>query len=237
MSSKVFTHHQSGWDKFLSEFQFTITQHPGRLATLPDSLACGDYVYPERGVEYIDKNPQNSHQILKKDGIQESRLFSIKVDMLSVLKQVVMEELESEIRQFTKYVDRNRTITPYFQPGNKVWLASEPVKQSTISNQHQLPPPPAIVEEQEEWELAQFLDSKLKRGKLLYLLKWKGFSEDPERENWKPASNLTSSPDPFKDFHTFYPDKPGPNTSRVLFYGSWWGVEVMKLSSSPGMHL
>ncbi|MBW0483617.1 hypothetical protein O181_023332, partial [Austropuccinia psidii MF-1] len=39
----------------------------------------------------------------------------------------------------------------------------EPVKQSTILNQHQFPPPLVIMEEQEEWEVAQALDSKIKR--------------------------------------------------------------------------
>ncbi|MBW0473366.1 hypothetical protein O181_013081 [Austropuccinia psidii MF-1] len=91
----------------------------------------------------------------------------------------------------------------------------EPVKQSTIPNQHQLPPPPVIVQEQEEWEVAQVLDSKLKRGKLWYLVEWKGFSEDPERTTWEPASNLTNSPDLVKDFHSFFTDKPGLITSRV----------------------
>ncbi|MBW0583578.1 hypothetical protein O181_123293, partial [Austropuccinia psidii MF-1] len=91
----------------------------------------------------------------------------------------------------------------------------EPFKQSTIPNRHQLPPPPILVEEQEEWEAAEVLDSKLKRGKLWYLVEWKRFSEDPERTTWEPASNLTNSPDLVKDFHTLYPDKPGPNISRV----------------------
>ncbi|MBW0471675.1 hypothetical protein O181_011390 [Austropuccinia psidii MF-1] len=59
-------------------------------------------------------------------------------------------------------------------------------------SQRQLPPPPVLVEEQEEWEVAQVLDSKLKSGKLLYLVEWKGFSEDPARTTWEPASNLTS---------------------------------------------
>ncbi|MBW0558985.1 hypothetical protein O181_098700 [Austropuccinia psidii MF-1] len=90
-----------------------------------------------------------------------------------------------------------------------------PVKQSAIPNGHQLPPPPFQVEEQEEWEVAQVLDSKLKRGKLWYLVEWKGFSEGPERTTWEPASNLINSPDLVKDFHSLYPDKPGPNTSRV----------------------
>ncbi|MBW0534401.1 hypothetical protein O181_074116 [Austropuccinia psidii MF-1] len=113
----------------------------------------------------------------------------------------------------------------------------EPVKHLTIPNRHQLPPPPVLVEDQEEWEVAQVLDSKLKRGNLWYLVEWKGFSEDPERTTWEPASNLTNSSDLVEDFPSFYPDKPGPNTSRALFYGSWWGEEVMEVSSSPGMHL
>ncbi|MBW0576533.1 hypothetical protein O181_116248, partial [Austropuccinia psidii MF-1] len=185
---------------------------------------------------------------------------------LQSVQQVVKEELESAIRRLKKYADRNRSIPPDFQPGDKVWLASknikttrptnklserwlgpfevikkigshayhlklpqqwksvhlvlhvsllEPVKQSTIPNQHQLPSPPVLVEEQEKWEVAQVLDSKLRRGKLWYLSEWKGLSQDPERLTWKLASNLRDSPDLFKDFHSFYPDKPGPNTSRV----------------------
>ncbi|MBW0524648.1 hypothetical protein O181_064363 [Austropuccinia psidii MF-1] len=207
---------------------------------------------------------------------------------LQSFQKVFKEELESAIRRFKKYAERNRAIPPDFQPGDKVWLAFknikterptkrlperwlgpfevikkigshayhlklpqqwksvhpvfhvsllEPVKQSAIPNQHQLPPPPVLVEEQEEWEVAQVLDSKLKRGKLWYLVEWKGFSEDPERTSWEPASNLTNSPDLVKDFHSLYPGKPGPKYLKSLIYGAWWGEEVMKVSSSPGMHL
>ncbi|MBW0516461.1 hypothetical protein O181_056176 [Austropuccinia psidii MF-1] len=135
--------------------------------------------------------------------------------------QVVKEELESAIRRFKKYENRNRSIPPDVQPGDKsvhpVFHVSllEPVKQSSIPNRNQLPPPPVLVEEQEEWEVAQVLDSKLKRGKLCYLVEWKGFSEEPERTTWEPASNHTNSPDLVKDFHSLYPDNPGPITSRV----------------------
>ncbi|MBW0515357.1 hypothetical protein O181_055072, partial [Austropuccinia psidii MF-1] len=511
MSSKVLTCCQARWAEFLSEFHFTITYRPGRLATLPDALSCWDDVYPERGVDFLSKNPQNFHQVIKQDGIQESRLFSIKVEIFSDLVEKIQkevwqdkyykeilnqlargesvpdyslepraklllfkdrvviprnEELQLHILQrhhdsplaghpgqektlklikrdfywagmnqfikdyvssfqqcsknknihhkkfgllkplqipsvvvdrllkmaifiptygtitsldvtqifishvfpkhglpviivsdrgslfvssfwtqlfqhlkisrdisaafhpetdeqtervnklleqclwmyvsyhqddwytylplaefaynnaehsstkqspfftiygripsfdsiyisqdspagkrFKKYSDRNRAIPPDLQPVDKVWLASknikitrptkklserwlgafevlkkigshayhlklpqqwesvhtafhvsllEPVKHSTISNQHQLPPPPVLVEEQEEWEVAQVLDSKLKRGKLWYLVEWKEFSEDPERMTWEPAFNLTNSPDPVKDFH------------------------------------
>ncbi|MBW0560072.1 hypothetical protein O181_099787, partial [Austropuccinia psidii MF-1] len=133
---------------------------------------------------------------------------------LQPVQEVVKEELESAIRRFKKYADRNRAIPPDLQPWDKVWLASknikttrptkklserwlgpfevlkkigshayhlkfpqqsksvhpvfhvslsEPVKQSSIPNRNQLPPPPVLVEEQEEWEVAQVLHSKLKR--------------------------------------------------------------------------
>ncbi|MBW0506647.1 hypothetical protein O181_046362, partial [Austropuccinia psidii MF-1] len=38
MSSKVLTCHQACWAEFLSEFHFSITYHPGRMATSPDAL-------------------------------------------------------------------------------------------------------------------------------------------------------------------------------------------------------
>ncbi|MBW0519204.1 hypothetical protein O181_058919 [Austropuccinia psidii MF-1] len=162
---------------------------------------------------------------------------------LQSVHQVVKEELESAIRRFKKYADRNgptkkiseRWLGPFEviqkigshayhlklpQQWNSVHPVLhvsflEPVKQSTIPKQHQLPPPTALVKEQEEWEVAQVLDSKLRRGKLWYLVEWKGVSEDSERTAWKPASNLTNSSDLVKYLHSLYPDKPGPNTLRV----------------------
>ncbi|MBW0502636.1 hypothetical protein O181_042351 [Austropuccinia psidii MF-1] len=91
----------------------------------------------------------------------------------------------------------------------------EPVKQSSIPNQNQFPQPPILVEEQEEWEVSEILDSKLKRGELWYLVEWKGFTEDPERTTWEPDSSLNSSPDLVKDSHSLHPEKSGPITSIV----------------------
>ncbi|MBW0481696.1 hypothetical protein O181_021411 [Austropuccinia psidii MF-1] len=90
----------------------------------------------------------------------------------------------------------------------------EPVNTSTIPNQNQEPPPRVIIEDEEEWEVSQILDSKLKRGKLWYLVEWKGFSQDPERSIWEPNEKLKNCPELVKDFHYFYPEKPGPNSSR-----------------------
>ncbi|MBW0500101.1 hypothetical protein O181_039816 [Austropuccinia psidii MF-1] len=95
------------------------------------------------------------------------------------------------------------------------YFPHEPVKKSTIPNRHQEPPPPSIIEAEEEWEVSQILDSKLKRRNLWYLVEWKGVSQDPERPTWDPAKNPKNFPDLFKDFHSLYPDKPGPNSPRA----------------------
>ncbi|MBW0522021.1 hypothetical protein O181_061736 [Austropuccinia psidii MF-1] len=93
MSSKVLTHNQAHWAEFLPEFHFTISYCPGRLATLPDSLSHWEDVYPERGVDFISKNPQIFHQIIKQDVIQESRFFSIKVEIFSDFVYKIQKEV------------------------------------------------------------------------------------------------------------------------------------------------
>ncbi|MBW0491985.1 hypothetical protein O181_031700 [Austropuccinia psidii MF-1] len=67
MSSKVLTSRQAFWAEFLSEFHFSITCRPGRLATLPDALSRRDDFYPERGEHFISKNTMNFQQLLKQD--------------------------------------------------------------------------------------------------------------------------------------------------------------------------
>ncbi|MBW0569256.1 hypothetical protein O181_108971 [Austropuccinia psidii MF-1] len=59
MSSKVLTLLQAHQAELLSEFHSSITYRPGHLATLPDALSRWDYVYPERGGEFISNNRMN----------------------------------------------------------------------------------------------------------------------------------------------------------------------------------
>ncbi|MBW0573720.1 hypothetical protein O181_113435 [Austropuccinia psidii MF-1] len=152
------------------------------------------------------------------------------------VQQDVKRELEVAINQFKRYADKSRRWLGPFQILKKVSTQSyhlklpsqwksihlvfhisllEPVKTSTIPNRHQDFPPPIIIEEEEEWEVSQILDSKLKRRTLWYLVEWKGFSKDSERCTWKPAENLKNCPENVKDFHSLYPDKPGPNFSKA----------------------
>ncbi|MBW0485948.1 hypothetical protein O181_025663 [Austropuccinia psidii MF-1] len=156
------------------------------------------------------------------------------------VQQDVNRELEVSINKFKRYADKSRESPPVVNPGemmvgyfsnleesqysclppqasiHPIFHISllEPIKTSTIPNWHQEPPTPIIIEEEEEWEVSQILDSKIKRGKLWYLVEWKGFSQDPEISTWEPTENLKNCPEPVQDFHSLYTDKPGPNSSE-----------------------
>ncbi|MBW0466378.1 hypothetical protein O181_006093 [Austropuccinia psidii MF-1] len=93
ISSKILTRCQASWAEFLSEFHFSITYHPGHLVTLPDALSCQDNIYPERGEDFISKNPMNYQKIIKQNGIQAPKLFAFKVDSFSNSIDSIQEAL------------------------------------------------------------------------------------------------------------------------------------------------
>jgi hypothetical protein len=74
------------------------------------------------------------------------------------------------------------------------------------SQQKPPPPPPDVVDGTLEYEVEEILDSRLSRGKLQYLVKWKGYL--PEENTWEPEANVEGSPDAIKDFHKKYPSAP-----------------------------
>ncbi|MBW0583505.1 hypothetical protein O181_123220 [Austropuccinia psidii MF-1] len=115
MSFIALTRCRAHWAKFLSEFHFTITCCPGRQATLPDSLSNWDNMYPGRGVDSISKNPQNFHQVIKQDGIQESRLFSIKVEIFPGLVDMIQKEVwqDKYYKEVLKQLERGKPVTDY----------------------------------------------------------------------------------------------------------------------------
>ncbi|MBW0510320.1 hypothetical protein O181_050035 [Austropuccinia psidii MF-1] len=112
MSSKVLTHRQTSWAEFLSEFHFSITYCPGRLATLPDALSHQDKVYLERGEDLISKNPRNFQQLIKQDKVQPSRYFAVKVESFSNF----IDSIQKALWQDYKY----RSIIQEFGKGKSV---------------------------------------------------------------------------------------------------------------------
>ncbi|MBW0477512.1 hypothetical protein O181_017227 [Austropuccinia psidii MF-1] len=80
MSSKILNFHQGRLAEIFSEFHFSITYLPGRLATLWDALSRRDNIDPERGEEFISKNSMNYQKIIKQAEIQASKFFVVKVE-------------------------------------------------------------------------------------------------------------------------------------------------------------
>ncbi|MBW0481845.1 hypothetical protein O181_021560 [Austropuccinia psidii MF-1] len=115
MKSKILTFCQARWAEFLSEFHFSITYLPGRLATLPDALLCQDNIYPERGEALISKNPMNSQKIIKQDEIQASKLFAVKVDSFSNLIDSIQKSLwqDCQYRSILQYLSKGKYVQDY----------------------------------------------------------------------------------------------------------------------------
>ncbi|MBW0463136.1 hypothetical protein O181_002851 [Austropuccinia psidii MF-1] len=138
MSSKVLTCCQDCWGEFLSEFHFSITYCPGRLATFPDDLSCWDDVYSERGVDFISKNPQSFHQVLKQNEIKGSRFFSIKAEVFSYLVDQIEKAVwqDKDYKKITKQLARGESVSDYLlEPQAKLLLFKDRV---FIQRNHEL---------------------------------------------------------------------------------------------------
>jgi hypothetical protein len=91
----------------------------------------------------------------------------------------------------------------------------EPSTPNEIPNRVQSPPPPVDVQGDLEYEISEVLDSKIDKRrscKLLYLVRWLGYENTDDEFSWLPATELEHAKDLVSDFHSAYPNKPGPNS-------------------------
>jgi hypothetical protein len=98
-------------------------------------------------------------------------------------------------------------LTPYHPP--------------SFASQRKPPPPPPILddEDQVEYEAESIRDSRRRRGRVQYLVHWRGYPR--EDDTWEPVSNLRNSPRLVQEFHTANPHRPSPsNGIRTLGTGS-----------------
>ena len=82
------------------------------------------------------------------------------------------------------------------------------------AGQRVMPSEPVEVEGQPEYEVEEVLDSRLKKGKLEYLVKWSGYTD--EYNTWEPASNLENSKEAIEDFHKGNPSVPRKLRANVF---------------------
>ncbi|MBW0585222.1 hypothetical protein O181_124937 [Austropuccinia psidii MF-1] len=157
-SSEVFTCCQARLADFLSEFHFSITYCPGRLDNLPYALSHWDDVYPERVVDFIIKNPQNFHQVLKQNEIKESRFLLALVDQI---QKAIWQD--KEYKEILKQLARGESVTDYsLEPQAKFLLFKDRL---VIPRNHE--PQLYIIQRRHDSQLA----GQLRQKKTLKLTK------------------------------------------------------------------
>ena len=101
----------------------------------------------------------------------------------------------------------------------------DPYHQSSIPGRKQSPPPPEIIDGEEEWEIENVANSRYnKRSKRVeYLIYWKGFT--PVDATWEPAEQFIHEDEAGETvvaravvrFHKGYPKKPiDPLVEKIL---------------------
>jgi len=78
------------------------------------------------------------------------------------------------------------------------------------------PPPPELVDGEEEYIVEKILNSRMFRRKLQYLVKWKGYGI--EGNTWEYSENLNHAPEKVTEFHTKNPG--APRRIRTLAFSS-----------------
>ena len=90
----------------------------------------------------------------------------------------------------------------------------EPFVPNAVPNRVQPPPPPVEVDGEPEYEISEMLDSKIDQRRrncnLLYLVRWSGYEGTDDETSWLLAMELDHASELVRDYHLFYPDKPGP---------------------------
>ncbi|KAG5732613.1 hypothetical protein E4T56_gene16891 [Termitomyces sp. T112] len=112
------------------------------------------------------------------------------------------------------YYDCRRTPAPVYKPEDRLRQLHPvfnvvklfPAPKDPIPGHHpKLPPPPVLVNDEEEYEVEEILDSRVFQGKLQFKVKWKGYGI--EDISWEPQANV-HAPGLVRDFHRRHPNAP-----------------------------
>ena len=67
-----------------------------------------------------------------------------------------------------------------------------------VEGQKKIPPPPVKVAGEKEYEVEEILDRQERRGKIRYLVKWKGYTA--EENTWEGLENLKNAREKIEEF-------------------------------------
>ena len=82
-----------------------------------------------------------------------------------------------------------------------------PYEEDPIVERHSLPPPPPIIRDGiQEYEVEKILDSRIFRGRLEYLVRWKGYGA--AEDLWVPTQDVSGAKRLVREFHRLNPEAP-----------------------------
>jgi len=87
---------------------------------------------------------------------------------------------------------------------NVIKLSAAP-EDPILGRKPQAPPPPIVVNREEEWEVEEILNSRWHWRRFQFLVKWKGFSK--EHNSWKVAS-IVKALDLVMEYYRKHPATP-----------------------------
>ncbi|KAG9225531.1 hypothetical protein CCMSSC00406_0003034 [Pleurotus cornucopiae] len=91
---------------------------------------------------------------------------------------------------------------------------TEKANMPTIPGQKTPPPPLVQIQGENEYEVENILDSRLRQGRLEYLVKWKGYTD--EHNTWEPKKNLENAPEQTRAFHSRHSAAPRRITAAIF---------------------
>jgi hypothetical protein len=94
-----------------------------------------------------------------------------------------------------------RRLHPVFNVVKLTSAPTNPIAGRCIT----LPPPPEVIEGEEEYLVAEILDSKMFRSRLKFKIKWEGYG--PEHDSWEYATEV-HAPERVADFYQKHPAAP-----------------------------
>ncbi|XP_077113871.1 chromobox protein homolog 5-like [Ranitomeya variabilis] len=106
--------------------------------------------------------------------------------------EVLKESLTTAQERYKRSADRFRKPAPMF-------------KGRVVPH-----PQPVVIDGQEQFVVEEIVDSRIRRNRLQYLIRWQGYP--PEEDSWEPVENINAQQKIYR-FHQRFPEKPGPGSS------------------------
>jgi len=125
--------------------------------------------------------------------------------------QLLCKLTEQQLRpyKFVKIISLNAVklkLSASFKIHDVINISHIHLYRPPVAGQSAIPSKPVVIEETPEYEVEEIMDSWLKHGKLKFLVKWSGYTND--YNTWKPEANCANSHNIINGFYKSNPSAP-----------------------------